>query len=111
MLNLPNSAGTECAKQAPEQPAYQLKNEELRNALGGADGSRCDGSRVVNRRHGFVMRDFLLFVGFCFEVSNPKSREIKAARVAHAAVILHVLAFWAFEEQRSVARRAELHAL
>src|SRR5690348_6796167 len=89
----------------------QLREEELRNVFARGEWRSCCGCRLMNGRHGFIVRDLLIFLASRFQVSDPESGKVQAARVAHAAVILHVLALGTFEEQRSVARGAKLHAV
>lgn len=103
-MNLPR---TKPAQHALEQ----LREEELRHVLARGYRRGGNGCRFMNGGHGFVVRDFLVFLALRFEVSDPKSRKIQTTRVAHAPVILHVRAFRTFEEQRRVAGGAELHAI
>lgn len=94
-----------------EQTFKQWHEEKLRERPAAGNRSRRHRRNVVNRRHRFIVRDFVIFLAFGLEVSRPEEIQIQAARIAHSAVILHVLAFRALENERSMARRAELHAL
>src|SRR6185437_10622599 len=102
---------TEAAKQPSKQLFEEREKKKLRNVPGRGNRRGRDGRRVVNRRHGFVMRDFVVFLALGFKISRPEKIQIQAAGVAHASVILRMLAFRTFENERSVARRAELHAV
>jgi hypothetical protein len=94
-----------------KEPPEELENKKLRKTSAGGK-RRFDGIHgSPDVRKSLVMREFLLFLAFRFQVRDPESGKVQAARVAHASVILHVLALWAFEEQRSVACGAELHAV
>lgn len=87
-----------------------MAKKEARERRAGRQRQHQDLHERAGFRLQFVNFDLLRLARFQREIAGPEKIEIRAATVARAAVRLRVRAIRAFEKQRGVAVRAELHS-
>ena len=104
------SARGEAGKYPANRLEGSLTEKEARERSAAGQRQHQDLHERAGFRFQFVTFDLLRLVRFQREIAGPKKIEIRAATLAGAAMRLRVRAVRAFENQRGVAVRAELHA-